>query len=274
MDTVKNNDIICLTGFTLAGTGKLKSSQNRLTGTIIKLSKKYKTRIYPLVNLSCVKQGMDILDSVNKKNRAVREISLLLKKYSFKGIHLDFEYLPAEYSLRYADFLKQLRKKIHPAEITIAVFPHIEFPFKWSGFHNPDILKNHVDNFVIMCYDQHRKDTKAGPVADLAWAEKNIHFYLKKIDPSKLIMGIPAYGYIWSSDGRCRTVSARYGKTLAARYGFTRHSSGNMYIVYTVKGINHRAFISDKAMRIKLKQKSIDMNLKGWAVWRKGLEDR
>ena len=155
---------------------------------------------------------------------------------------------------------------------------------KWQLNHiTPDnfcFYNDHYDSFegfpawAQKTLDQHRKDTEAGPVADLAWTEKNIHFYLKEIEPSKLIMGIPAYGYIWSSDGRCRTVSARYGKTLAARYGFTRHSSGNMYIVYTVKGINHRAFISDKAMRIKLKQKSIDMNLKGWAVWRKGLEDR
>jgi spore germination protein YaaH len=86
-----------------------------------------------------------------------------------------------------------------------------------------------VDRVRVLAYDYSTAD--AGPIAPLPWVQQAIDGTAKASgDPSKLVLGLPLYGYNWvlSTAGTCpsnaegrTTVSARAARDLATRRGAT-----------------------------------------------------
>jgi spore germination protein YaaH len=86
-----------------------------------------------------------------------------------------------------------------------------------------------VDRVRVMAYDFSTADP--GPIAPLEWVQQAIDGTAKASgDPSKLVLGVPAYGYNWvlSTVGTCpaaaegrTTVSASVAPDLAKRRGST-----------------------------------------------------
>jgi len=271
--TIPNMDVVSITGFKLNATGKLDYKKSVLFDRVIRTSKINKTKIYPHISFKSVSTGKKILDSSKLRKISINSISGLIKKYNFKGINLDFEYLPANYSIKLSRFLFELKKKSDNTVITMAVFPSIDFPEKWSGFHNLKHISPYLDAIIIMCYDYHRPGTKPGPVTDINWAEKNVLLALKFIKPDKIWLGIPSYGYRWSSNGTTKVVSSRYGLKLAKKYGYRRHISGNVFISYKKGKKDYKIYFSDKNTREKLMRLAERYKLKGTALWRLGFEE-
>ena len=63
-----------------------------------------------------------------------------------------------------------------------------------------------------MAYDYSNASTNEGPVAPLDWVERVIAgTSAASGDPSKLVLGVPLYGYNWpiSVSGTCPTVGRR-----------------------------------------------------------------
>ena len=55
-----------------------------------------------------------------------------------------------------------------------------------------------VDSIRVMAYDYSNASTDAGPVAPLDWVERVIAgTSAASGDPSKLVLGVPLYGYNW-----------------------------------------------------------------------------
>ena len=148
-------------------------------------------------------------------------------KHGFPGIHLDFEYLPPEYSKQLGLFLDDLNKE-YSGTITMAVFPKIGIPEKWSGFHDLAVISPRVDEVVLMCYDLHGSHTGPGPVTDVKWAEKNIKYALSLIEPGRLWLGIPAYGYRWCGK-KATALSSRHGVKKAEQHNARRDPSGTLF---------------------------------------------
>ncbi len=65
-----------------------------------------------------------------------------------------------------------------------------------------------VDSIRVMAYDYSNASTNEGPVAPLDWVERVIAgTSAASGDPSKLVLGVPLYGYNWpiSVSGTCPT---------------------------------------------------------------------
>lgn len=264
--------VIAVTGYRLDAKGRLRQHGRKFTRTLMKRCGSTGITVYPVISFASPAAGTRLLTSGKSAHRAVRSISRLVSSGA-EGIHLDFEYLPPRYAPHLERFLKKLRKELPRIHLSMALFPRVDFPRKWSAFHDLPRIAPLIDEAVIMCYDYHRAGSAPGPVTSVAWAEKNIRHYLKHFSPRSLWLGIPAYGYIWppkergrvitpASLGRCRTCFRRRDK-----------KSGTLKIIRNRLGKRETGYLSDACTRRKLKSLARRYRLKGTALWRLGLEE-
>ncbi len=190
------------------------------------------------------------------------------------GLHLDFEYLPPDDAQGLATFLGELRPALGGRRLTMAIFPPVDFPGKWSGFHNLDLIGSFLDEIVLMCCDTHRPGTPAGPVVDLEWAERNVSQVLKSVGPEKVWLGVPAYGYDWAGKGGARVISVRDAAKLAEKHHAIGHASGNLYFYYRDQAGTHEVYVADRETRKRMEALAASFGLKGTALWRLGFEER
>lgn len=267
-------DYIVVTGFMFTGDGRLhqKIPLHKLQ-SLRALARHRGITIYPLLSLKSVSDGMTLLTNNRTRAEAIENLNKLVTRYQFGGIHIDFEYLNPRYAVHLATFLKELHSAMPGITLSMALFPQVDFPARYSGFHNIEVIGPHLDEMVLMCYDYHRPGTKAGPVTDIQWAEKNILKVLQHMKPSQIWLGIPAYGYAWDEQNRTTVITARRGVILAERYGGTRHKSGTLYFVWPRKG-NVQVYLSDAITRQRMDELARRYSLKGTALWRLGFEER
>lgn len=270
---LKTLNVLSVTGFKLRGDGQLLNSRPQVQKDIAALAKRTGTEVLPLVTCTSSSEGRILLSSAESRKRAVAELTALIDG-SYAGVHLDFEYLPPHDAQKLAVFLRELRSLMNGKKLTMAVFPPVDFPEKWSGFHDLKLIGPMLDELVVMCYDYHRPGSTPGPVTDLKWAERNIIQVLKSVRPEQVWLGIPAYGYDWSRSGKIKVLSAREGVKPAHQYKAVRHASGVLHFQYAEHGAMHDVYLADLETRKRMEVLAESHGLKGIALWRLGFEEQ
>lgn len=272
--TIKDLKVLSITGYKLGKDGQVHGPSREVQGKIASLAGKSGLEVLPLVTFSSSSEGRMLLASPAARKKAKGELAELARSEGYAGLHLDFEYLPPEDAPKLAGFLQDVRSELNGKKLTMAVFPPVDFPAEWSGFHNLDLIGPFLDEIVLMCYDYHGPRTPAGPVVDLEWAKRNVSRVLKSIRPEKVWLGMPAYGYDWSGTDKPRVLSAREGVKLAEKYHAVRHASGTLYFHYSERHGNHEVYVADKETRKRMEDLAKAFNLKGVALWRLGFEEQ
>jgi len=252
-------------------------------------------RLYPLISLRHARAGARLLRAPVFRARAVRELSDLVERTSYDGLHIDFEYLTGRHVHQFAAFLKMLKglPVMRGRTLSIAAVPPLAGKPKESAFHDPAVLAPHIDEIVYMTYDYHL--ARPGPVTHLFWARQNIEIALRRISPDRVWLGVPAYGYEWRIDRRTkgpgrtgRTNNRRHAwsanrrvrkrprvidepnaRRLCARHGCVRHGSGMLLL----KRPGRIAFVMDAKMRADMTALAGRLRLRGTALWRIGFEE-
>ncbi len=228
--------------------------------------------LIPVIGLKSLNDGKQILNSETTQKDIIRSIKRIQKQMHTSHVQFDFEYLPPTMVDEYGAFLKKVRSVLHESSISAAIFPQVEFPDKWAGFHDLSVIGPYLDYIVLMCYDLHRKGTGAGPVVTEEWARKNIKNALTNMDNDDILLGIPSYGYRWCGKGQKKKVtaiSAVYASRLGRQYGFVRHPSGNLHVAWD----SCKVYASDTHMIEILKSLADTYKLAGTALWRVGFEE-
>lgn len=271
-------DVLCITGLLLRGSGQLRF-ENEFLNKISKAGigkNPEKPLIVPMIGLSSVKDGITLLTSESSRNKSIENITKFLSSYRFKSVHLDFEGLPQDYAKAYSEYLKSLKEQLSKLEIelSIALFPPLEFPDPNGSFHDPAILKDNVDSVVLMAYDLSNQKTEPGCVTSVQWAEKNLIEILKYFPSEKVWLGIPSYGYEWSNYLKTpRVVSSREANLLKKQNSFNKDDSGCIKISIKDGAKEGTIFYADQELRISLQNIADKLKIKGTALWRIGLED-
>ncbi len=228
--------------------------------------------LIPVIGLKSLKDGHKILDSTGTRNRLIRSIKKVQEEMDTHHVQFDWEYLPPAKVDAYAGFLRTVKSELENSRVSAAVFPQVDFPHKWAGFHDLSKIGEHLDYIVLMCYDLHRKGTEPGPVVTIEWTKKNIKKALEYMESEDILLGVPSYGYRWCGKGDTKKItalSARYVERLGRQYGFVRHPSGNLLVAYD----NCKIFASDNEMITSLQKIASEFNLAGTALWRIGFEE-
>ncbi len=155
-----------------------------------------------------------------KLEKHVSAISMMLTQNNFPGVDIDYEGKDVADRELFTVFLETLHQKLAPLgktmSCTVEARSQDNPPSDWTGtramsFANDYPALNRLcDSVRIMAYDQvfqvgggkkifdDSNETPATPNADIDWVEKVMRYAMRFISSSKLVMGVPTYGWEFS----------------------------------------------------------------------------
>lgn len=119
------------------------------------------------------------------------------------GLDVDLENIKKEDKEAFNSFLERLSRSLKTKNLKLSITIHAQTGrIVWDGVLGQDVKKigEIADEVRIMAYDEHSASTKEGSIASLAWIKEVALYNAKLISKDKIVIGIPSYGYVWTSD--------------------------------------------------------------------------
>lgn len=170
-----------------------------------------------------------LLTNPEAQAKAILYLAEQLRARGYAGINLDFEYVDADLRASFTLFVRRLRDALGAKGLitTVSVVAKTgDNPASnWSGAYDYAALGQVADYVMVMTYDQHYSGGPAGPVASLGWVERVLRYALSAgVPASKLVMGLPGYGYAWPdppNGQKARALTTRQALELVAQRGIS-----------------------------------------------------
>jgi spore germination protein YaaH len=170
------------------------------------------------------------LHSSAAQARFIRQAVALMLRRSADGANFDFEPMPQSLSLDYAAFLGKFKKAmlnaIPGSKLVVATSAGAPYTLI-------DGIENIVDQMMVMTYNYRWSGSSiTGAIAPLDNTTRTVKLhiarYLAHTPASKLILGVPYYGYDWPvtsqvPNARVRTPRATYGGVWSVTYASARN---------------------------------------------------
>ena len=138
-----------------------------------------------------------IITSPVRRTKFINSLIVVLNRYHFNGVNIDFEDLNQEKTDEYLiAFQKELYTALHAKGflVTQDIAP-------FNEDYNVAELAKYNDFLFLMGYDQYNSTSEPGPVAAQYWVEAALDELCKKVPSDKVVLCIAAHGYDWQ-EGR------------------------------------------------------------------------
>lgn len=201
--------------------------------------------------------------------------------YGFTGYNFDFENIDYADRNRLTTFVAYLADELHKYNIqsSIDVTGYSNSP-EWSLVYNRKAFADSVDYVVLMAYDETwAKSTVAGPVASYPWVRSHAEKMIGEVPHHKLVLGIPFYTRIWherSGVAKGETLAMKNSKAYFETYEKDLVWNDALKLYYlsipTSTGLDRIWFEDNQSLGHKLELVK-ELQLGGFAAWRKGFED-
>ncbi len=234
-----------------------------------------------VTNFGTSKNTKLLSDTIRQKFLISTLISLL-KLRKGDGVNFDLESVGSSQRSNLVKFInlavKSIKAELPAAEISMAT-PAVD----WNGSWDLKTLSELCDYLIVMGYDYYWSGSAtAGPVAPLESENYNVtrtvDTYLSAgVDPQKLLLGVPWYGYDWPVVNNYRKASAT-GTATARIYTAARQqakTSGYIFdqltkvpwVKYTSSS-TWRQLWYDDTLSLSLKYNLVSAkNLAGIGIW-------
>lgn len=212
-----------------------------------------------------------ILNNPAKSERLVNDVVKLLTKYHFAGINVDFEELNESNNEVLTRFQQKLYNALHNKGFLVT---QNVSPFNEDYDYRQ--LANYNDYLFLMAYDQHSESTRPGPICDQHWIQSAVNNLAAKVNPSKIVLNLAAFGYDWGND---TTVSLSYQEALTVaresegKVEFNNDSYNLHYKYYDGEDKIHDVYFTDAGTNFNTLRFATEYGLAGTAIWRLGSED-
>jgi spore germination protein YaaH len=211
----------------------------------------------------------------------IAAISTLVLSHGWTGIDLDYEALPSADRDAYSGFIRALSKTIHQLHKRLSLTVHAKTsePGDWSGAKAEDwqALGASADEIRVMAYDHATGETAPGSIAPLPWVKQVLQLAVKEIPREKILLGLGAYGYDWTSSGRGTSLQWADAEQLALDHAvppaWDTASSSSWFTYTDAQGLKHTVWYETEPSlqtKIDLARRS---QIAGVFVWRLGGED-
>lgn len=228
--------------------------------------------------------GRIILTDMTVQNTLLDNIVETAKKYNFKDIHFDLEYLRPEDKEAYNTFLRKARDRFKQEGwlISTALAPKTsaDQEGKWYEAHDYRAHGEIVDFVIIMTYEWGYSGGPPMAVSPIGPVREVLEYALTEMPSNKIMMGQNLYGYDWTLPF---TPGGEYARAISPQAAITLASENNAAIQYdTVAQAPHFDYVDDQGRSHKVwfeDARSIqakfdllkELNLRGISYWKLGL---
>jgi spore germination protein len=211
--------------------------------------------------------------------RQVADIVTLVRAHSYAGIDIDYENLHAADRQAFTGFITDLAAALHRhgKTLSVAVFAKTSN----AGYGGANRAQNYTalgraaDQVRVMAYNYHWATSPPGPVAPIGWVRAVLRYAKTQIPASKIILGVPLYGYDWSG-GRGAALSWLRAFQLATRYHARPQydaAAQEPWFGYTAGGRRHVVWFENQASSRAKFEAAAGSGAGGVFLWMFGYED-
>jgi peptidoglycan-N-acetylglucosamine deacetylase len=210
----------------------------------------------------------------DKKNRTefIHNILVKLKEFNFAGINIDFESLVEKGDENLINFQKELYEVLHSNGFIVT-----QDVAAFNTDYNLKELNKYNDYLILMAYDYHYPHSVPGPISPIKWVESAIYSITSKIPASKVIVGIPTYGYDWQQGDEGKDITYQEAIVIAKESDgniFFHNDNYNLKFQYNDEDDQpHEVWFADAGTCFNTMRSSGDFQTAGVALWRLGGED-
>ena len=213
------------------------------------------------------------------KNRLFQNLLDAMNEKGFQGVDVDFEYILSADRVPFANFVADLQNFLTPYGYTVSVAlapktsddqPGLLYEGKDYG-----LLGNAADWVLLMTYEWGYTYGPPMAVAPINKVIEVVNYAVTRIDPSKIHLGIPNYGYDWplpyeKGVTKARTISNTEAVQIAIRAGVPilfDETAMSPYFTYTENGIRHEVWFEDVRSLTEKYSLLPSYQLRGISIW-------
>jgi spore germination protein len=222
-----------------------------------------------------------VLHSPALARQQISAIVSLTERQKYAGIDLDYEELHPGDRQAFTQFVTELAAALHAHGkiLSVAVFPQLAGPTSSASSTAQDYaaLGKAADQVRIMGYNDHGANSGPGATAPIGWVRSVLHYATSQMPASKVVLGIPLYGYNWP-DGKApaQTISWLQALRLSRQHDATASydkSSQAPHFTYSASGRTHTVWF-ENAESSKAKFEAVQGDgVAGVYLWMYGYED-
>ena len=163
-----------------------------------------------------------VLESPANRRNLILSLMNFVTQKGYGGISLDFEFIPPPRRQDFNSFIRELKNALGPKVLHVNVHAKTEdLPAnRIIGAYDYKAIGEGADIVAVMTMDYGYPTGPPNPVAPLWWVEEVIQYSITQIDPKKLQIALPLYGYDWrTADNLTRSFSMQAIQNLALSRG-------------------------------------------------------
>ena len=264
--------------------GNLHSGSDARDRSLVELAHSKNVLVIPTVhNILATDPVPALLGSPERRSNHIRNIVDEVLTNNYDGIDIDYEFLSSGLRDEFSAFITDLAKALHDQGklLTIAVHAKTSDYGGNGGFQDWAALGRAVDRLRVMTYDYHWRGGGPGPVAPIYWVRVVAEYAKSVVDPAKVVIGVPFYGYNWPPQGEAMAQTWDAINDLIRSNGLEvnlKQSDANgpvqeNWITYASRQGRHTVwFATSRSLEAKLDLVQ-QLDLAGIAIWRLGGED-
>ena len=286
--TIDGVNVVSPAFFYLDTDGELKENVGDEGQAYIEWAHSNGYKVWPMVaNAEAAKESLsitsNIMNSYTKRQELIEDIVNVCVKYELDGINIDFENMKQEDKDMYSRFIIELTPRLK--EIGLVTSVDVTAPDggeTWSLCFDRHVIGDVADYIIFMAYDQNGvSSTKPGTTAGYNWVKLSLNKFLttEEIEPEKIILAVPLYTRLWTTDASDKLLSnptvAMNAVDNTIPEGIEKQWDDDLkqnYVEYT-DGNNKKQMWIEDIDSLKAKVSLIkENNLAGVASWVKDME--
>jgi hypothetical protein len=214
-----------------------------------------------------------------------KDLVAAIRDKQMDGANLDFEGTNGRDRIGFTSFAVQVSTRLHAADQRwqVTADTYALSAARIGGFFDVAALARGLDALLVMGYDLCRPNiaSAASPLTGPGWTVRaTIASYLRLIDPRKVILGLPFYGYDWPTTGpeaAAPTLGPPTSITYARAQSITGRRSWNAassvpWLAYQAQGSWHQVYYDDATSLALKANEARAHHLRGLGIWALGME--
>lgn len=198
-----------------------------------------------------------VVNNQTAKENLLANLLATVQEKNFQGVDIDFEYIRPEDRIPFADFVRDVRDFLSPygCHVSVALAPKTSDTQAGLLYGGKDygLLGAAADSVLLMTYEWGYTYGPPMAVAPVDQVKRVVEYAITRIDPAKIDLGIPNYGYDWTlpfvqGTSRATTVSNLEAVRIAVEAGVPiefDETAMSPFFRYEKDGVLHEVWFED-----------------------------